>query len=291
MNIEVSSLRYHPIKSCAEVVANELEVVETGFKHDREWMVVDENGKFLSQRTDPKMALIQPEIYNGYLQVEAPGMSLMPMLTDLHDREEIDVIIHKKPAKGLVMGGEVAAWFSQYLQKDVQLVQVPPKSRREINGRYHYVETTNKVGFADSYSFLLTSEASLGELNAHLNESVLMNRFRPNIVVNGDDLEAYEEDTWRELRIGELRAFVVRACERCPIPDTDQATGVRAKERAVTAALRATRHGVDLTDPDQKQGNFFGQNLNHVYEPGEVIRVGDQVQIFDRATEPNIRLL
>jgi len=131
---------------------------------------------------------------------------------------------------------------------------------------------------------LLASEPSLASLHSHLDEPVPMNRFRPNIVVDGDDLPPYDEDHWTEIRIGTLAAYVVKGCDRCSIPDTDQRTAAVGK--AVRLALR-TRRGVNAHDPTNK-GVFFAQNLNHVYAPGTVIRLGDAVRVITRSATPNV---
>lgn len=291
MSIEVSSLHYYPIKSCGGIEARVIEVVETGFKHDREWMLVDANNKFMSQRSHKEMALIQPFIEDGQLRVSAPDMEDLSVPINSATDESITAILHKLPVDGQIVSAESTEWFSDFFHADVRLVHSPPETPRQINYRYHKNDGTNRVGFADSFAFLLTSTVALDQLNTNLEESVPMNRFRPNIVVSDPDnnLEAYGEDYWREIKIGKLRAFVVRGCDRCPIPDTDQRTGERP-DRPVTAALKQTRHGADATHPDQKEGNFFGQNLNHVFEPGQIIKVGDQVEILKRSTERNIIL-
>ena len=113
-----------------------------------------------------------------------------------------------------------------------------------------------------------------------------MNRFRPNIVVDGDGLAAYDEDHWIEVRIGAMTAFVVKACDRCAIPDVDQDTASTGK--AVRRAL-TTRRGVNAHD-ETNTGVFFAQNLNHVPTPGLTIRVGDPVEVISRSAEPNVVL-
>lgn len=297
MSIEVSGLSYYPIKSCAGISTDSLEVTETGFEYDRNWMVVDSYGNFMSQRKNPEMALIEPRILDSTLSVTAPHMEefSFPINWFAGIEPVVDVTVHKKPVKARSEGDEAAEWFSEFLKTDAKLVTLVPGLPRQITDRYHKDNGSNQVGFADSFPFLMTSEASLAELNAHLTEPVAMNRFRPNIVVSGSDLEAYDEDFWREIRIGHMRAFVVRACDRCPVPDTNQTTGLRP-DRPVTAALRETRHGTDPSDPKNPQGNFFGQNLNHVYDSKHpyyvfdeerIIELGDEIVIINRSDERN----
>lgn len=287
MSVEVSGINYYPIKSCAGTEANELEVTNTGFMHDRGWMVAGVDGVFMSQRKNPEMALISPVVVGDTLEVSAPAMDklVLPIKSKTWGMEVVTV--HKKPVSAESAGHEAASWFSEYLRADVHLVRANQDLPRFITDRYRQDGSANRVAFADSFAFLLTNEASLDELNTGLEVPVPMNRFRPNIVVRGAELGPFEEDYWREIRIGSMRAFVVRACARCAVPDTDQATGLRPN-RPVTAALSATRHGVDMTDPEEMpKGNFFGQNLNHAYEAGQTIKVGDEVVVLDRSEKPN----
>ena len=145
---------------------------------------------------------------------------------------------------------------------------------------------SNQVGFADGHSMLLAAEPSLARLNTEMDEPVPMNRFRPNVVVDGPALEPYDEDFWTEVQIGAMAAFVVKACDRCAIPDVDQDTAVTGK--AVRRAL-TTRKGVNAHD-DANTGVFFAQNLAHAYAGGLTISVGDPVRIVGRSAKPNVVL-
>ena len=291
MSIEVTGLNYYPVKSCAGISAQELDVTETGFLYDREWMVVDGEGTFMSQRQNPEMVLIRPEIEVGWLKFEAPGMEDLAVPVYPPDNENLETKVHKASVGAISYGKDASDWLSEYLKTEARLVKTNPDQPREIIERYQREGASNCVGFADGFAFLLASEVSLEELNAHLPEPVPMNRFRPNIVIKGEDLEAYEEDYWPEVRIGNMWSFVVRASARCPIPDTDQSTGIRPEDRPVTAALRATRHGLDTTNLNQGRGNFFGQNLNHVFQEGITIKVGDEVEPLGVTTKRNITLI
>jgi uncharacterized protein YcbX len=158
------------------------------------------------------------------------------------------------------------------------------REARPVGGRYRREDASNVLGFADSQPLLLASERSLAALNALMDTPVPMNRFRPNIVVDGPELEAYDEDHWTHVRLGELRAYVVKGCDRCAIPDVDQETAMTGKE--VRRALVA-RRGVNAHDISNK-GVFFAQNLNHVFAPGTTVRVGDPVQVLECREAPNV---
>lgn len=283
---EVTGINYYPIKSCAGTAVDVAGFSEQGILLDREWMVADENGKFMSQRGNPEMTLVQPAIEDGSLKITAPGME--ELVIDLDDTEQpsVDTVVWGSKAPAIRQGAEAEAWFSEYLgQAGVQFVRKDPKGVRLIKPQYQADGATNQVAFADGASLLLASEVSLEALNGQLEKPVPMDRFRANIVVDGEDILPYEEDFWKVAKIGGLTVFVAWGCTRCPIPDTDQATGKRGKE--VRKALADTRRGVDAIDPSNK-GVFFGQNLLHVLEDGVTISVGDKIEIIERSENPNI---
>ncbi len=282
INPEVSGLSFHAIKGAAATRAEEVTFTELGIQYDREWIVCSPDGAFMSQRKEPQLAVVKPAIVGNELVVTAPGMETLAV--DLETvGEERPIDFFNKAGTGQSQGSEAAGWFSEYLGKDAELYRVAqPRTVKEecqING------ATTRLGFADGFPLLIVSEASLSELNTHLSEPIGIDRFRGNIIISGDNLEPYDEDYWRELRIGQLTVFIVRACARCPVPNTDQATGIRSA-LPVTAALKATRRGIDPIGG--KQGDFFGQNGVHVFEPGITVSLGDEVTIVDQDLARNI---
>jgi uncharacterized protein YcbX len=127
-----------------------------------------------------------------------------------------------------------------------------------------YASDGDRVAFADGFPVHLTTEASLRDLNGRLDEEVSMDRFRPNLVVDG--IRAYEEDDWVGLQVGDIPLRVVKPCARCQIPNVDQESGVMGKEPMRT--LRAYR---------RREGKIiFGQNLIH--DRLGTLSVGDLVE-------------
>ncbi len=281
-NPEVSGLSFHPIKGAAAIQAKEVSFSEMGIQYDREWIVCSPEGLFMSQRKEPQLALVVPTISTGRLVVDAPGMDTL--LIDLEtEGEEKPIDFFKKAGTGQYQGDEATDWFSEYLHKDAELFRVA--NPRMVKQECQVDGATSRVGFADGFPLLIVSEASLVELNAHMLDPVPINRFRGNIIVSGDEIEPYEEDYWREVRIGELTVFIVRACSRCPVPNTDQSTGERV-DLSVTAALKATRRGIDTVNGNR--GDFFGQNGVHVFDQDITVRLGDTINVIERAENRNI---
>lgn len=282
--IEVVGLNYYPIKSCGGVEASQVVFNEFGIEYDREWMLVGSKGQFLSQRVHPELALVQTRIEDGHLIANAPrvGELALSLVRD-PDADIIPVNLWNKPGSGTHIP-EASHYFSDYLSKDVRLLRVAQP--RIIKPECHVDGASQRTGFADGFPMLLTATDSLRALNKHLTQPITIDRFRSNIVVEG--APAYDEDYWREIRIGHLRAYVVQACARCPIPNISQDDGKLYKERPVTDALRETRQGIDRVS--DKPGEFFGQNVTHVFEPGMTVSVGDMVSVIERDSERNIEL-
>ena len=167
----------------------------------------------------------------------------------------------------LLLHGSVLSW-----EMACQVVYMPEDYVRQVNPQYATKEQ-DQIAFSDSYPFLLVTEASLADLNARMQETLPVNRFRPNIVLAGT--LPYVEDTWRKICIGQVEFHIVKACERCLITTTDQATAVVGKEPLKTlATYRRAQKGV-----------IFGQNLIHAHEG--IIRLGDTVEVVEKAPTAN----
>lgn len=288
--ITVTGLYTYPIKSCAAIALTEAAVTPRGLELDRDFMLIDRDGRFISQRTRPRLALVTPTLAAGALTVSAPGMERIeiPLTVAADDGRPVEATVHGTPVVGQRVGGEFDDWFTRFVADadSLRLIRVRADAPRPVGERYRRSEAANQLGFADGQPILLASEASLARLNDEMETPVPMNRFRPNIVVAGAALRPFDEDYWTEVGVGALRAYVVKGCDRCAIPDVDQQTAITGK--AVRRAL-TVRRGVNAYDETNK-GVFFAQNLNHMYAPGITVRVGDNVEVIARAAEPNVAL-
>ncbi|MGA2453062.1 MAG: MOSC N-terminal beta barrel domain-containing protein [Solirubrobacteraceae bacterium] len=291
--IKVTALTTYPIKSCAGIGLQQARLTPRGLEHDREYMLVDDDDDFVSQRKVPELALIVPTIGETAITLEAPGMESIEVPLEIQPADDQLVVgtVHNKPVAGQIVGPELNEWFTTFLprykqNRSYRLLRVREDLPRFIKALYQRAGASNQVGFADGGAMLLASERSLAQLNTEMDEPVPMNRFRPNVVVDGKGLEPYDEDYWRHVRIGSLSAFVVKASDRCVVPDVDQSTAVVGK--AVRRAL-VTRRGVNAHD-ETNTGVFFAQNLNHVYTPGAIVSVGDTVEVLERSAAPNVAI-
>jgi uncharacterized protein len=273
--IFVSALYFYPIKSCGGISLEVAKISQRGIRGDRAFMVVDLTGRFMTQRKQPRMALIQPSVReDGVLTVTAPNMPEMSIVAD-DAGKRYNVEIWNDTCVSVDQGDAIATWFSTFLGIACRVVYMPEDYVRQVNPQYA-IQEQDQVAFADGYPFLLVTEASLADLNTRMQEPLPMNRFRPNIVLEGT--LPYVEDTWRKIWIGEVLFYIAKTCERCPITTTDQATAVVGKEPLRTlATYRRTQKGV-----------VFGQNLIHAHEG--IIRLGDTVEVVENAATANFSL-
>lgn len=263
--ITLGGLYRYPVKSLRGESCGRLNLGPRGPLHDREWMVVDGEGRFLTQRQLPRMALIDTELTDESLVLRAPGMPELEVPRTASG-ERLPVQVWSDRCEAEAVGPEADAWLSEFLQTDCRLVHFPEHAVRQVDPAY--ARPGEQVGFADGFPLLLISEGSLALLNRKLPEAVEMRRFRPNLVVTG--CEPHAEDRWRRIRIGDIELRVVKPCSRCPIPGIDPETGERRGR--VLETLMTYRRGED-------NKIYFGQNLLHDAE-GE-LAVGMPVEILE----------
>ncbi|MBC7895869.1 MAG: MOSC domain-containing protein [Cytophagaceae bacterium] len=259
----VTALIRYPIKSCRGTALTEAPVGARGIVGDREYMIVDADGGFLTQREVPRMALVVPLLASGALWLSGEGMPDLEVLQDANGAP-VRVTVWSDTCMAIDQGAQAAAWLSGFLEHPCRLVYLPAGERRRAD--QEHAGPDDEVGFADGFPFLLTTEASLHALNQRLASPLPMNRFRPNIVIDGRD--AFEEDGWSRIRIGDLGFRVVKPCARCAITTVDQLTAAAGKEPLRTLATFRRVSG---------KGVMFGQNLLHD-GPG-VLRVGSSVTL------------
>ncbi|MBX3607540.1 MAG: MOSC N-terminal beta barrel domain-containing protein [Piscinibacter sp.] len=228
VQVRLAGLAVHPVKSCAGIAPAEALVAETGLEFDRAWMVVDEAGRFVSQRELPRMALVKPVLRLHDMILRAPGMLALHIALDTVEAP-VRATVWNDEVAAYDMGDLAAQWFSDFLGSKLRLVRFDPEHRRLSDRRWTGpLEAENQ--FSDGFPILVASTAGLAELNRRLaaagHAAVTMERFRPNLVLDG--LDAHGEDHLDEIRFdtpdGPVRLKLVKPCSRCSIPDVDPAT-------------------------------------------------------------------
>jgi uncharacterized protein len=266
----LSQIFIYPIKSLGGMALSQALVQERGLQYDRRWMLVDEQGQFLTQRTLADMALLQVQLVpQGLAVTHRTRPQLPPLLIPFEPQNptRIRVSIWDDTCEALAVGGPAREWFSLALGQPCRLVFMPEDSRRQVD--LGFARPGDITSFSDAFPLLLIGEDSLADLNSRLEQPVAINRFRPNLVIAGS--APYEEDTWDHFTIGAHPFRAVKPCSRCVVTTIDPQTARKGKEPLRTLASY------------RQQGSkiLFGQNVLPL-STGQTLAVGDTITVQSR---------
>ncbi|MEM9608451.1 MAG: MOSC N-terminal beta barrel domain-containing protein [Actinomycetota bacterium] len=276
----VSELHLHPVKACGRIEVDEATVGPHGFVGDREWQVCAADGTPLTQRTHPMLATVRPELIDGGLMLRAPGRADLAVEHPGDGAEPVTVKELTGTEVELVDAGDAAArWSSGLVGESVRLYAIGATYQRPLGGPLPWAS----AALGDLCPMLLANDASLLDLQAAATAPFGMERFRPNVVIEG--VPAWDEDTWAVVRIGEATAVGGVPWPRCAVPQVDQETGERHQEPA--KVLAATRWCVEAVGAPEGLAHLFegstlfgaGVGMDPV---GATIRVGDEVEVLER---------
>lgn len=268
--MHVTSLHHYPIKGCRGRVLTSAAIDALGIVGDRRLMLVDDSGRFLSQREAPRLATIEPEVDGPALVVRHAGVAPLELELDPHGPAR-EVRIWRDAVTAADQGDRAAAWFSTILGRPVRLVHFGGAARRPLDPEYT-PRADAETAFTDGYPLLGVLEESLADLNGRLAKPVPMSRFRPSVVIGG--APPWSEDGWGTIVIGEVTLDAVKPCARCVVTTTDQATGERHPEQEPLRTLATFR-----TIP--RLGAIFGQNL--VPRGTGRIATGNRVEVIAKS--------
>lgn len=262
--MHLSALHVYPVKSCAPLSLDQATVEPRGLAHDRRWMVVDADGRFVTGRQLPRLTLMRAVPVDGGLSLQAPGMS--PLEVPFPQGERSEVTVWDDTVRARLADASAHAWLGAFLGQPARLVHLGEDCVRPANDPR--ASPGDEVSFADAFPLLLISQAALDGLNARLARPVSMLQFRPNLVIDG--VPAHAEDEWKSIRVGEVEFEVAKACVRCIFTTVDPARGERDPSGEPLKTLIQYRR--------TPKGVTFGQNLI-ARSPGRV-RVGDPVEVL-----------
>ncbi len=266
----ISELYRYPLKGGSAEALSSCPVLGTGFPQDRRWLLVDGEGRFVSQRSHPNLALVKT-LLGEDLHFQANGQSLHLPLKKAYGQRRVTVWDDTVDAWDL--GDEAAEFFSKILGQSMRLCEAKPGSERQVDSKYTLSRSVQHL-FADGFPYLIISQESLDLLNQKLAErgqaSIGMDRFRPNIVIKG--WQAHAEDRVQTIRIGsEIIMRLAKPCTRCSVPQIDQSTGLSGKEPLATMVSYRKLGGTKI---------YFGMNAWLVEGTGKTIRPGDPVEVL-----------
>jgi uncharacterized protein YcbX len=266
--IKLSELYIYPVKSLAGIKLNTSKLTQFGLEYDRRWMVVDKQGKFISQREVAKMATIQTAIVEGQLILSYEQLKIkVPAVNS--QSQQVSVSVWKDTFMASHVSKDVDDWLTGVLGQTCQLVYMQKEVKRQVD--LDFAPKGQNVSFADAFPLLVISQASLDNLNSRLDEPVNINRFRANIIVTGT--KAFAEDDWINLSINTLDYKAVKLCSRCIMPSINQQTGQQDKVK-----MLATLNNFRKIDGKIK----FGQNLiykNVEFINQQSISCGDEIKL------------
>ncbi|HNP20806.1 MAG TPA: MOSC domain-containing protein [Panacibacter sp.] len=263
--LTVSELFIYPIKSAGGKAVDSARLTATGFEHDRRWMLIDDNNRFISQRENPWLALLEAGVTNHGIEVKHKhsAASFTVVFNELK-QQQIEVAIWDDVCPAQLVSDKANAWFSEILDMRCRLVYMPETTKRKVDP--HYAFNSETTSFSDGFPLLMLGQSSLDDLNKRLTESLPVNRFRPNIMFTGG--EPFEEDQLEHFVINGIDCFAVKPCARCTITTTNQQTSERSKEPLATlATYRKNNNNI-----------YFGQNL--LYKGYGTINVGDNIEVI-----------
>ncbi len=263
MTITVSELHIYPVKSLRGIPLQTSNLDYSGLRYDRRWMVVTPDGIMLTQRTHPQMALVEPAIDDDCLVLDAFGMKSHRVPPTDAAMPRVASAVFGSEVSGIDVGDETANWLTQAIGEECRLIAFPASDTRPCD------PAVSKRGdhtlYADGFPLLILGQSSLDDLNARLASPVTMQRFRPNIVVQGSG--AFAEDRWDQVAIGDIPLRIVQACARCSVPTVDPDAGVLAGPEPIhTMSSFRERDGeiyfgVNAT-PDAEGTLSVGDSLN-----------------------------
>jgi uncharacterized protein len=259
----ISSLFVYPVKSCRGIELRQARLTPRGLQYDREWMVASPEGRFLTQREAPRLALVGTALRDDHLELSAPGLPTLAVpLQRPVGAASVEVTIWRDHVLAVDEGPAAANWLGEHLRRDVRLVRFDDARSRPTDPSWSQ-GLAGKSAFSDGYPVLVLSRASFDDLNSRLPSPLPLDRFRPNVYLDG--CAPYAEDAIRGLENEQMRLRIVKPCVRCVITTTDQATAVPQGDEPLRT-LKSYRWDGAL------HGVTFGQNAI-VERPG-LLEVG-----------------
>lgn len=268
--LKLSEIYIYPVKSLGGIHLDVANITTRGLENDRRFMLIDEKGRFMSQREHPQLAIFQTKIEDTFLKVthKKTGQILSINLSSNSQLTPLSVTIWDDETSAIEVSNDASLWFTQILEIPTRLVYMPEESQRKTDPQYS-LTGEEITSFSDGYPILIIGQSSLNDLNNRLANPVNINRFRPNFVFT--DGEPFEEDNWHEFAVGNIRFFGVKPCARCIMTTIDQETGEKkGKEPLLTL------------NKYRKAGNriLFGQNV--LISQLGTVSVGDDVTVISR---------
>lgn len=260
----IKELYNYPVKSLAGNKLESVFVEKRGFANDRRFMFIDKNDRFITARTHHQLAQIKVQLNDNELIFNNPLKQIKQPVKLLHEKINVSIWDSESTCH-LIDNNTIDNWISDFCGESLRLVYMADDDIREVNSKYG--KPNDIVSFADGYPILIANSKSLEDLNQRLEKPVSMNRFRPNLVVDGD--LPWEEDHWKKIKIGKTILRIAKPCARCVITTLDPETGETGNEPLHTLSKF------------RKQDNNVLFGMNTIVEQVGFISLGDQIELVN----------
>ena len=261
----VKSLYTCPLKSAGSVALQQTQVGDLGFAHDREFALVNAENKILTAREKPQLLQIEIALKADVILISAKGTAIEIPL-NIEEENVYELELFKKQAFGKAVSGKADEWFSGLFNEPLRLVRLYPQKLRQVSAKYALSEE-HPISFADGFPIHLVSEASVADLNTRLEQTLPAERFRPNILISG--VEAYSEETWKQVIIGDCSFDVITATPRCSLITIKPETAVFDSNQEPLRSLSAYK----------KEGNQINFGVYLIPKTTGMISLNDAVHL------------
>ena len=266
--MRLAEIHLHPVKSGATLAVETARLEPRGLEHDRRWLVVEPSGKFVTGRQEPRLVLLRATPVAGGIVLDAPGMPSLRVLAPEGNADRIAVTVWGDPIDAAACEAAADAWLTRWLGRPLRLSYMDALAERAVDPEY--ARPGDEVGFADAFPLLVLTRGAMDALNAKLAAPLPVERFRPNLVVDGT--EPHAEDGWRRIRVGAIELELVKPCVRCVFTTVDPASGRFDASGEPLATLKGYRRGA--------RGITFGRNA--IPRGIGALRVGDPVEVLEQ---------
>jgi hypothetical protein len=263
---KLTEINIFPVKSLSGYSVKSAVVTDRGLKYDRRWMLIDENGKFITQRSMNNMALLRAEVKGEVVELSSKiSNEKITFNVNQETDKNIEALIWDDIVSTNQVSELIDEWLSDTLNIKCSLVYMPEDSKRMVD--YKYSLNNDITSLSDAFPFLIIGEESLNDLNSRLTKKICMDRFRTNFVFSGGN--PFDEDKWKKIQIGNIFFYPVKPCSRCVVTTIDPETGYKENEPLATLSLF------------RKENNKinFGQNMLHS-GIGE-INIGAEIEVLE----------
>ena len=274
--LKITGLYIYPVKSMKGITLNRAQLTAKGLLNDRLWLVVSSSGRFVTQRDNPRMALIETSLNDNGVLLTMQGHGSVTIPFDIRDAEPVETRVWKDTCETVDQGEDISDWLTQALatKEPLRLHRMKPGFKRPLSKAALLGEDTT-TNFADGTPFLIANEASLEKLNSVLESSAItavpMNRFRPNIVVEG--LEPFAEHQLASLSTENYQLKLCYPCERCIITTINQDTAEKDPRGQPFKTLQVIN-----PMPGKPNAPAFAENAILTHGNLQKIAVGDHLQ-------------